>query len=163
RPGRRPCSVDFDAESPYILVNTSTGAGKSVTLRYIAPILSRSPTLGSLRQGQALPGAPRGDDGRSIMEASRASASASALVGGRRGGLDVEVAVVHGAAGGNDLVDAVKKFVRELDIGPGEGVGQVLGAAWADQHRGEGGVGADERGGQMGQRQPRFARQRGEL
>ncbi|MGW5097280.1 hypothetical protein ACWEQM_22490 [Streptomyces nodosus] len=68
-------SVDFDAESPYILVNTSTGGGKSVTLRCIAPILSRSPTLGSLRQGQALPGAPRGDHGRSIMEASRASAS----------------------------------------------------------------------------------------
>ncbi|MGW6360318.1 pRL2-11 [Streptomyces sp. NPDC055092] len=34
--GGRPVSVDLDAESPHILVNASTGGGKSVTLRCIA-------------------------------------------------------------------------------------------------------------------------------
>lgn len=34
--GGHPVSVDLDAESPHILVNASTGGGKSVTLRCIA-------------------------------------------------------------------------------------------------------------------------------
>ncbi|WP_217243175.1 helicase HerA domain-containing protein [Streptomyces sp. AC555_RSS877] len=43
--GSRVVSVDLDAESPHILVNASTGGGKSVTLRCIACPMLRHGSL----------------------------------------------------------------------------------------------------------------------
>ena len=52
-------------------------------------------------------------------------------------------------SGRHDLVDAVEHVVAQAYVGPGQQVVELIGAPRADQHRGDRGVSADERDGQV--------------